>query len=400
MKKIDLFKKSVLRNAFRAAFIIAAATVSLSICQSCDKIDDDFIDIPDDSEATLPPEIGVPTTNIPNFQYSVKKQSGNAIVSLEMTGIQNPETQQFLSLVGTSSAGQNIWVTIDGKPKGIAVQNNNSSSQKTSAMKADLVFLVDNSGSMGEEADSVASGIVNWAKNLANSGLDLKFGCVGYGYSYDEIAGAVNLSDVSTLNDYLNNRKSITSGRKRTYGFFGKDSAALDNAADKYSSGGECGAMALRYADDNFTYRAGANRIYVNFTDEPNQPGATSGQVKADYSVEFYKDASNWGTSSGTVHTVFSQDTAYYSYYWAEPSAYYERPWRMSEYTGGTFIIAPDDFKGVTLDVLPVSGAMQNYSIISFRADDLIGKSCNVTITVTDGNATRAERTFPIVFSN
>jgi hypothetical protein len=399
MKTTDFFRKGVLCNALRVAYI-ALAMVSLSLYQSCDKEDDEFIEIPDDALATLPPEIGAPTTNIPNFQSTVKKQGSNTIVSMELTGIQNPETKQFLSLAGTGSAKQNIWVTIDGVPKGIAVQNNGN--LKASAMKADLVFLVDNSGSMSQEADSVASGIVNWAKKLGNSGLDLKFGCVGYGYYSNEISGAINMTDVNTLNTYLSERKSswgyTVDGLERTYGFYGKDSAALAVAANNYKAGGECGMLALRYADDNFAFRSGANRIYVNFTDEPNQPGSTSGQVKTDYSVNFLADPANWGASSGTVHSVFSQDTTYYT--WQQPPhASRERPWLMSEYTGGTFLIAPDDFKGVTLDVLPVSGAMQNYSIISFRVDGLVGKSINLTITVTDGGATKAERTFPIVFN-
>ena len=129
--------------------------------------------IPSDDLATPNPDIDNPNTNIPNIQLS----ADGKIISIDMTGVQNPNGG-WMELFGTGSLDQNIWVTVDDKPKGILVINNGGNASK--AVAVDLVFLVDNSGSMGQEADAIARDIVAWANELASSGLDIRFGCVGY----------------------------------------------------------------------------------------------------------------------------------------------------------------------------------------------------------------------------
>lgn len=412
MKTISFFKTDVLRNAMRTAlFLFAAMTLSLNY--SCDNDDDDTpsdVDIPSDEMQALnpAPTITNPTAKIPNPSYEVVQQGGQPIVQLTLTGIQIPGTANYLPLQGTAAGNaQNIWVTVNGVGKGIAVESNAGDGSKaprraSKAMAADLVFLVDNSGSMGEEADTVASQIVSWAQYLSTQGIDLRFGCVGY--EYGDISGAINITTVEDLDSYLNDRASIYSywgvadGLERTMGFAGTDSAQLATAAKNrdsnkgtvYLAGEESGVLALRFADENFTFRAGANRIYVDFTDEPNQPGN-----KPAWSVEYLSpDSAYWDASKGTVHTVFSEDTTYYRYYWYP--LYDERPWVMSEYTGGTIIFTDADFENVTLKALPVTGALTNYSIISFRATGLTGE-VEVTITVKDSSGvTQGVKTFTI----
>jgi len=401
MKTISFFKTDVLRNAMRTAlFLFAAMTLSLNY--SCDNDDDDTpsdVDIPSDEMQALnpAPTITNPTAKIPNPSYEVVQQGGQPIVQLTLTGIQIPGTANYLPLQGTAAGNaQNIWVTVNGVGKGIAVESNAGDGSKaprraSKAMAADLVFLVDNSGSMSQEADTVANQIVSWAQYLSSQGIDLQFGCVGYGYWSGEISGAINMTDVNTLNSYLNDRPSISNyGLNRTRGFAGSDSLDLANASANYYAGGECGMLALRFADENFTFRAGANRIYVDFTDEPNQPGN-----KPAWSVEYLSpDSAYWDASKGTVHTVFSEDTTYYRYYWYP--LYDERPWVMSEYTGGTIIFTDAYFENVTLKALPVTGALTNYSIISFRATGLTGE-VEVTITVKDSSGvTQGVKTFTI----
>lgn len=152
--------------------------------------------------------------------------------------------------------------------------------------------------------------------------------------------------------------------------------------------------MALRYADRNISFRTGSNRIYVNFTDEPNQPAGNSG-----FSVEYFKNQSNWSTRQGTVHTVFSEDSTRYSNSWNTYNN--EKPWLISDYTGGTKLFVPDDFSGVTLSNLPVTGAMTNSYVIRFTniREFMDGKNHLVKITIlSSGRKTRAERTFYINF--
>ena len=348
---------------------------------SCDSDDDsDSSGIPSDSEAAANPVLTETNTVIPNAQFSAEGNSG--VIGINFTGILHPETKEWLELYGTSLANQNVWVEVDGTPKGILVYNNAANKQNQKPIYADLVFLVDNSGSMGQEADSVANGILKWATNLSKKGLDIQFGCVGY---TSGINGSLGLSGLSEINAYLN-RKS-RKGTNRTVGYSGADSLKLLTAAKGYQHGrDECGSEALRFADENFSFRSSANRIYVNFTDESNQPGGLE-----EWSVEYVADQNKWNTSQGTIHTVFSADTNFY-----KRPYYDERPWLMSDYTGGTKMFVPSTFANVTLDDLPVTGAMVNSYIIRFNnTSDLANGTHEVKITIQSSDKkVKAEKVF------
>jgi pimeloyl-ACP methyl ester carboxylesterase len=361
--------------------------------------------IPLDSEASSSPAIGTPTVTLPNFQCNVTEEEGHFILNIEMTGIYDAENKDWLQLFGTGEETQNIWLEIDGKPKGILVFNSsnnrndlNSSqlrSGSTQKAMADIVFLVDNSGSMNEEANKVAEEIVDWANTLSSAEsqlpLDLQFGCVGYGYNSDNrIYGAIDITDVNSLSNYLN---SNGNGVYHTVGYGGSNSTDLQNKAGSYDySGGENGVLALRFADENFKFRDGALRTYINFTDEPNQPGGSE-----NWSVEYVNPAKHlWNATQGTVHTVYSagSDTSF-----VEKPFYEEKPWRLSDYTGGSKMFTSPSFN-VNLGDLPVSGALQNISQIRTVADLLMdGKEHTVTITVLDGNV-GGVKTVRVNFSN
>ena len=378
-------------KAFMALLICATAFVS------CIKDGDDTIilesgnntGIPSDNIADENPIIDNSTTTIPNIQYTVEEEGKDAVVHIDMTGVKYADSYDWLRLLGTGESGQNVWLSIDGQPKGIAVYNNADDNEEEKKLSCDLVFLVDNSGSMGDEADAIARDIIDWANKLTASNLDISFACVGYGFSYGKVYGAINLTDVNTLATYLERSYGIY----RTVGFYGEDELTLSTAANHYSASGECGGLALRYADENLSFRPGANRIYVNFTDEPNQPGGNNR-----YSTESFKTQEYWNTNQGTVHTVYSSDTI--NFY--ETMYYQEKPWRISEYTGGTIITAPSNFQDVTLESLPITGAMTNSYVIRFTnvSEFMDGKPHYVKITIlSEDGKTRAERTFNITFT-
>ncbi len=342
--------------------------------------------IPSDALAGEAPSIGTSTTSIPNVQYTLETESGDVIVRIDMTGIQEAGSYEWLRLVGTAQDGQNVWLSVDGKAKGILVYNT-ADDDTDEEPAVDLVFLVDNSGSMSEEADAVAAGIIEWSEYLISSGIDIMFGCVGYSVS-GTINGAINMTNAETLSDFLN----WSTGTSRTMHFSGDDASKLQSAASDYRVSDECGGMALRYADANISFRSGSNRVYVNFTDEPNQPAG-----KAEYSVEFFADQANWNTSQGTVHTVYSDTNTSFT----ERQYYSEYPWRISEYTGGTILYANSSFSNITLMDLPVSGAMANSYIIRFTnvSEFMDGQQHEVTITIlSEDGMTRAEKTFYMTF--
>ncbi len=353
------------------------------------------IDIPGDELAEPNPEIEDSNVDIPNFQYITDQKNKQYIVRMDMTGIQNPDTKEYLRLIGTGGCScgdrQNVWLSIDDKPKSLLVFNS-ADGISTGPVKNDFVFLVDNSGSMDDEADTIARDIVDWAKNL-NSKLDVRFACVGYDGS---ITGAINLTSYEELSTYLNR----ATGVKRTVGFSGSDAETLKSKSGEYSTSSnviECGMGALHFANDLFLFREGANRIYVNFTDEPNSPN--QGNILSKYSVHYLESQDNWDTSLGTIHTVFSEDPDKYKDKWEDYVN--ECPWYMSDYTGGSTLYTDGSFSGVSLDDLPITQAMQHSYVIYFAiTEDLIDGNNHIvrfTIKSEDGSV-RAQRSFSVEF--
>lgn len=352
---------------------------------------DEVAGIPGDHKAEPNPTVSQTNISIPNVQYSTETDGDDVIVRLDMTGVQDPETLEWLRLIGTGGEGgevQNVWVEVDGKPKGIDVYNtiDDEEDANVAAVKNDFVFLVDNSGSMGEEADAIARDIVAWAQVL-NQSLDVNFGVVGYDGC---IHGAVDLASYEVLSSYLNDRGYT--GTSRTHGYVGDNASSLEAAASSYGSAcqDESGVAALRFADENFAFRAGANRVYVNFTDEANYTfGGTY------YSVTYVEQ--QWASSQGTVHSVISD----LNLLPMSESTNYEDPTRMSTATGGTVLTTGSSFSGVSLDNLPVTMAMQNSYVIRFTnvSEFMDGQSHEVKITIVsaDGNVT-AEKVLYLTF--
>ena len=342
----------------------------------------------EDVHATMNPDIGTSNTSVPNVTYTLENKGGapeDIVVKLDMTGIQSPSSKEWLRLIGTGESGQNLWISVDCRPKFVTVYNTIDDLDENVVVKNDVVFLVDNSGSMDDEADAIARDLVAWASSLTQD-FDMKFGCVGYN---GLITGALNMTSYTNLNKYLNR----TTGTNRTVGFSGSDASSLQSKKYSYdlSSQEECSMAALRYADSYFSFRQDANRIYVNFTDEYNQPDGKSG-----FSVKYLSSQSNWPTTKGTVHTVYSGTTTA-----SESTNYQEKPWRMSEYTGGTTLFANASFSGVSLQNLPVTAAIRNSYIIRFSniAQFMDGKSHEVKITIFDEDeSVRAERKFYMTF--
>ena len=97
-----------------------------------------------------------------------------------MLGIIDPTTGNpihfTLSKGGYVTGGANLFVTEDTTLQGIKL----TSAGSGATLMADVVFVVDNTGSMGEEADSIANKIIAFSNFLAASGLNVRVGCVGY----------------------------------------------------------------------------------------------------------------------------------------------------------------------------------------------------------------------------
>lgn len=346
----------------------------------------------DDNMATPNPVVDEPNITLPNIQYTVIEDEQS--VRFDMTGIQSPTTKEWLRLRGTDysdSDEQNAWVEVDDKPKYVYISN--LIDEKDHIIKNDFIFLVDNSKSMADEADRIAADIAEWAANLSET-LDVRFACVGYD---GKITGAIDFCSYEELTAYLN-RESLE-GINRTMGFEGANAEDLEQKKTDYDGimNRECSMAPLLYANDLFSFREGANRIYVNFTDELTYKYGDRS------SVEFLKSQDNWNTSQGTIHTVFSNsiEAAEDDKANVENREKYEHPWLMSEYTGGTVIFTDKAFTGVTLDMLPVTDAMKNSYVLTLPngAELLDGQYHNVKVTVVDNaQDVRTTRDFKIMF--
>lgn len=353
-----------------------------------------LLNVPDDSDAEANPVVAHPTVTLPGLTPTIDVVDGVAYATLHMTGIYDRGAGEWLRLYGTNDRRQNVWLSVDDDPKGIAVTNVADQMSQYTAV-SDVVFLIDSSNSMGEEADAIAAGILDWAEGLNRLGIDLQVGCVGYGGDAHAISGALNLTTPQLMSKYLD----YGTGVERTKHFGGNDAESLMIVAlgsDRYENGvfHECGVLAMRFAHDNFAFRQGANRIYINFTDEATQPNGDS-----QWSVEYLNpDNGNWTAADGTVHTVYSGTQLE----WDTP-LYEECPWLMSTYTGGTVIYTDPDFKGFSLQDLPVTGALQNSYLIRFGniTRYLDGRPHRLRVTVCDTDRDiKADRVYDMIFKN
>lgn len=337
-----------------------------------------------DSKAGATPDVKEENNNLvlPQPQFYMEEGSNNDVLCMSLTGIQTPDTKEWMKLYGTGNAEQNIWAEIDGKPKAITVTNSGELAHVASRAdfaatkaKADVVFLVDNSGSMSQEANQIANEIVSWSQTLSQV-MDVQFGCVGQP-DYGSINGAIDITSVENLHAYLN--RSGVSGTSRTRGF---EDPELQTAAQSYGApSGECGGLMLHFADEHFTFREGANRIYVHFTDEPNQ--ASNNSAWSVESVNIESEHYNWGATQGTIHTIFSNLNNYQpdTYNWTP--LYREDPRLFSIYTGGTSKTVDASFAGETLEGLEVTGAITNSYVIRFNVtEDMLTGKHTVTIVI------------------
>lgn len=414
------------------------------------------------------PAISGNTVDIPTFTPTSQMAEGHEVINLTLPGIKDVDGN-YIQLYGTFTNEQNIWMDIDGTPRSISLYNvfdgtptyqenkcecsfipefpeieptpdpePDPEPEPTPKPQVDIVFLVDNSESMGQEADAIAEQLSDWAKKLAQR-LDVKFGCVGYtGEAFairdgehgpilsvdnnGRITGAIDVTTVEKLSTFLNEG----TGTERTEHF---DAGLSEDVA--YNSVGECGVAALRYALDKFqNFRKGASKIFINVTDEPNQYAEGQKDLNSSAWVKANKD------KVGTIYTIFSgpidsgksslNSSDYSGVYdtWVNWTDKYEHPEILSELTGGKTQYAAYDWKDgnldnvevmdeeettepttppaeVNLDDADVTQALENMHVISFvnEPDLYDGQEHEITIYImTKDGRSYGTRTYKITF--
>lgn len=117
----------------------------------------------------------------------------------------------------------------------------------------DIVFIMDNSGSMAEEQDSIKVNVQKFVNNLVNSGVDFSLGLCRYGLNGEPV-----IEDNGILTpdaEYFKNNvwtRNVTSGSK------------------------ESGYYSIQLSASKFSFRPGSQKIFIIITDEtPAQGTAT-----------------------------------------------------------------------------------------------------------------------------
>ncbi|MFH1390070.1 MAG: vWA domain-containing protein [Candidatus Margulisiibacteriota bacterium] len=147
----------------------------------------------------------------------------------------------------------------------------------------DMVFVLDNTGSMSGSITGAKNSIVAFAASLEAAGVDAKFALVTYGDSaiHPTPAGYItseSFSDATYVRPVLDFNNAATL------------QATLDAVhADGGGDGPENPLDAIMYGYNNFSWRAGAQRVIVVITDingHQNVAGDTSSNNKCLTSIE------------------------------------------------------------------------------------------------------------------
>lgn len=120
----------------------------------------------------------------------------------------------------------------------------------------DIIFIMDNSGSMGDEQAAVSNNVINFVNSLANSGVDYALGLCRYGSSAS--SGSPIVEDNGILTSDPN---------------YFKDNIWIRNVT---TGGTEPGYYAIKQSAASFAFRPGAQKIFIIITDENPAQGTVT----------------------------------------------------------------------------------------------------------------------------
>ncbi len=128
--------------------------------------------------------------------------------------------------------------------------------QSGNSRLADIIFIMDNSGSMGDEQQEVSNNVLNFVNSLFNSGINYALGLCRYG------------SGTNLGHPIVENNSLLTSDPE----YFKNNLWTLN----KIDGGKEPGYYAIKYSASAFAFRPGSQKIFIIIIDEnPDQGGAT-----------------------------------------------------------------------------------------------------------------------------
>ncbi len=140
-----------------------------------------------------------------------------------------------------------------------------SSGNNTSARPVDIVFLMDNSGSMGDEQAAVAANLSDFVTDLDSRGLDYRLGLCRFGQS------------ANGGNPIFHNSAAFYSDPTEFINVW--------NTINTVNGGFEPSWDAMVFSTQQYFFRAGAQKIFIHITDEDMTGNNLNGSVNQDKDV-------------------------------------------------------------------------------------------------------------------
>jgi hypothetical protein len=269
---------------------LLALGLSLSACDSAETNPND--DIPADPDVAPPAE--ATGSLIPSIALDEIDPSNPDRIPLVIGGV--AYDAGGLSVVDYDE--ENLTVVVDGRVQGKKI------SESSAGLRADIVFVIDNTGSMGGAIFGVRESVLSFIGAIEASGQDIRAGVVAYNDNLPEtFESGVPVTD--------------TRAHAAVYGFVDltSDFAEADTLyqfienlpATGGGDGPELAIGGLDYARRAFSWRPGAQQIYIVITDVttwgggytsfPNSKGIDAGYPTAEELARTVRD------EGGVIHT-------------------------------------------------------------------------------------------------
>ena len=395
------------KNIFLVLLISLFTIYSINSFIGCSKKDDIITpglndDIPADPGTNPPaymPGPLRPTSAIDTTPGNIDR------IRINLGGLLDPVTNLPINY-----SSSNLTIVEDSIVQGILI-----TSGGTTTLGIDLVFCIDVTGSMGTEITGVTNSVLAFIDTLRSKNLDVNCGVVAYadnndtripesinGISNGNDPGAFVIVQYRELNNDLTQTGPIytfINGLYASYlGYIGGDLP-------------EGGFDALWYAYSNFSWRPGAQRIFIVITDAPSWGKYApygSGTTRSPWRTDSLAQVLS---GHATVHVVSKSGLFSDSYnvsgktkdnpvlglgeydmkYLAIAGSFVQNSITYySDGTGGTWTPLPSNGY-VNLTTLPISTVLASSSLVEFVTNQPHGTEKTVRIVVDLGGSNNGE---------
>ena len=291
--------------------------------------------------------------NFPSITLKAKvtDSDGNII-----TGLAEPD---FFDAIDDNGKARPIYVTSP------------AAATTTGKMYADIVFVIDTTGSMGSYLTTMTSKAQAFADSLAASDVDYKIGYVTFG---DDIRKGTHARLAPTSN--VTTFKSEIGYLTASGGDDGEENQidALDYARASVAEAATSNPWGSFQNDMGFTYRSGAKKVFILITDVGYHTPDSPGDV---LSIQG-KQVAN--TPEGEVSKLIADEVATFIVGPAdETPVSYES---IATATGGTFYSSGSDFAGIIDTLSGEITSLADYTILFMTDDFTASKLHTVRIAV------------------